>query len=83
MEYNSFMRASKAKNTPKKEDCGKQSLDDTMMAEINKNIKFFNNESDETSLKQDESMINQDMLQPSGQPNMSFSFAVETPIEIE
>ncbi len=80
MEYNSFMRASKAKNTPKKDD---EDLDNTMMAEINKNIKFFNNESDETSPKQEESMINPELMQPGGAANMSFSFAVETPIEME
>lgn len=79
MERNSFMRASYIKNhTPGKEDANRQQDADAMMAEIQKGIKFFNDENDEESpLKHDESMLQHHV------GNMSFSFAVEAPIEME
>lgn len=54
-----------------------------MMAEINKNIQFFNEKDElrEPVSKQEESMIGPNCSNIEG-PNMSFSFAVETPIEM-
>lgn len=92
MDKNSFLRASQQKNNgcdssaSKKEGDGKQLTEaDMMMAEIQKGIKFFNekDEQDESIMlrESDKKLVDESMRLATG--NMSFSFAVEAPIEME
>ena len=85
------MRASKIKNsTPRQEDdnANRPSDVEAMMAEIQKSIKFFNEkeEQDPITLRGADKrhVLDESMRQNHcGAGNMSFSFAVEAPVEME
>ncbi len=80
MEQNSFMRASQLRNSAAgKDDPSRASDSDAMMAEIQKNIKFFNEKDEESVLE--EPSARPEEAQKEG--NMSFSFAVAAPVEME
>ena len=97
-EFNSFMRASQIKSsqTPKKNrpSDADADADAAMMADIQCGIQFFNDEklttsadkkeSDRCAAKQAAPDLDQSFLTHGQNPmNMSFSFAVEAPIEME
>ena len=74
------MRASQNKSATGKSPAPSNENNDSMMAEINKNIRFFNDTIDESYV---EPCKKEEVNQTFNMANMSFSFAVDKPVEME